>query len=139
MASAEVQSPVNTHPYIRWDVRMLNDKCDLLCIDLPRAEALRREAPRLAELECAAERAKALADPTRLAVAVALARGGELCVCDLAWIVERSDKLVSHHVRNLRSAGVVQSRRDGKMVMYALTEDGAALLAAVLDLEEIEA
>jgi ArsR family transcriptional regulator, lead/cadmium/zinc/bismuth-responsive transcriptional repressor len=118
---------------------MADDKCDLLCLDLPRAEALRREAPRLAHLEGAAERAKALADPTRLAVAVALARGGELCVCDLAWVVERSDKLVSHHVRTLRSVGVVHSRREGKMVMYALTEAGAALLAAVLDREEIPA
>jgi ArsR family transcriptional regulator, lead/cadmium/zinc/bismuth-responsive transcriptional repressor len=116
-----------------------DDKCDLLCLDLPRAEALRQEAPRLVDLEAAAERAKALADPTRLAVALALARGGELCVCDLAWVVERSDKLVSHHVRALRSSGLVQSRREGKMVMYALTEEGAALLAAVLDREEVAA
>ena len=118
---------------------MADDKCDLLCLDLPRAEALRRQAPRLVELESAAERAKALADPTRLAVALALARGGELCVCDLAWVVERSDKLVSHHVRALHSAGLVRSRREGKMVMYALTEEGAALLAAVLDREAVAA
>jgi DNA-binding transcriptional ArsR family regulator len=108
-------------------------------LDLPRAETLRQEAPRLVELEGAAERAKALADPTRLGVALALARGGELCVCDLAWVVERSDKLVSHHVRALRSAGLVRSRRDGKMVMYALTEEGEALLGAVLDRQGVRA
>ena len=118
---------------------MSDDRCDLLCLDLPRAEALRREAPRLVDLERSAGRAKALADPTRLAVALCLARGGELCVCDLAWVVERSDKLVSHHVRALRSAGLVHSRREGKMVMYALTEEGAALLAAVLDREAVAA
>ena len=73
-----------------------------------------------------------LSDPTRLAVVVALERGGELCVCDLAWVVERSDKLVSHHVRVLRKAGLVSSRRDGKMVMYALTEDGRNLVRSVL-------
>jgi ArsR family transcriptional regulator, lead/cadmium/zinc/bismuth-responsive transcriptional repressor len=93
--------------------------------------------PALAELEGAAERAQALGDPTRLGVALALARGGELCVCDLAWVVERSDKLVSHHVRALRVAGLVRSRRDGKMVMYTLTDAGAALLAAVLGQEEV--
>ncbi len=114
---------------------MADDRCDLLCLDLPRAEALRRSAPAVAELEAAAQRAKALADPTRLAIALALQRGGELCVCDLAWVAERSDKLVSHHVRVLRSAGLVRSRRDGKMVMYALTETGAALAAAVLGSE----
>src|SRR3954469_118388 len=108
------------------------DTCDLLCLDLPRAEALRQARPEASRLSAASEAAKALADPTRLTVAAALRDGGELCVCDLAWVSERSDKLVSHHVRQLRSAGLVQSRREGKMVLYALTEHGAALLAAVL-------
>ena len=112
---------------------MAGDRCDLLCLDLPRAEALRRQAPDLATIQAAADRAKALADPTRLAAAVALRDGGELCVCDLGWVTEKPDKLVSHHVRALRSAGLVGSRRDGKMVMYSLTEEGRALLAAVLD------
>lgn len=53
-------------------------------------------------------------------------------MCDLAWIAERSEKLVSHHVRVLKAAGLVRSRRDGKMVMYALTAAGHALLDAVL-------
>jgi DNA-binding transcriptional ArsR family regulator len=112
-----------------------DDRCDLLCLDLPRAEAVRRAAPDLRALEVAAGRAAGLADPTRLAVAVALRGGGELCVCDIAWIVARDDKLVSHHLRRLRSAGVVRSRRERKMVMYELTETGRALLDAVLPAE----
>jgi DNA-binding transcriptional ArsR family regulator len=108
------------------------DRCDLLCLDLPKAEALRHARPDATALSTAAGVAKALADPTRLTVAVALRDGGELCVCDLAWVTERSDKLVSHHVRQLRAAGLVRSRRDGKMVLYALTDLGTALLAAVL-------
>jgi ArsR family transcriptional regulator, lead/cadmium/zinc/bismuth-responsive transcriptional repressor len=81
-----------------------------------------------------------LGDPTRLLVAVALRQGGELCVCDLAWVCERSDKLVSHHARALRSAGLVGSRRDGKMVMYSLTDAGGALLSAVMPtLDEVAA
>ena len=79
-----------------------------------------------------ADGAKALADPTRLTLAAALAETDELCVCDLAWVAERSENLVSHHLRTLRAAGLVTSRRDGKMVMYAVTETGRALLAAVL-------
>ena len=114
---------------------MADDRCDLLCLDLPRAEALRRDTPDPADLEGAAERARALGDPTRLRLAIALRDGGELCVCDLAWVAERSDKLVSHHVRALRSAGLVRSRRDGKMVMYALTERGEALLRSILGAE----
>jgi DNA-binding transcriptional ArsR family regulator len=108
------------------------DTCELLCLDLPRAEALRRSRPVPDALSAAADAAKALSDPTRLTVAVALRDGGELCVCDLAWVCERSDQLVSHHVRRLRSVGLVCSRRDGKMVMYSLSESGAALLAAVM-------
>jgi DNA-binding transcriptional ArsR family regulator len=92
--------------------------------------------PRDAALIGAAGAAKALADSTRLTVAAALRDGGELCVCDLAWVTERSDKLVSHHVRRLRAAGLVRSRREGKMVMYELTEVGAALLRAVLPVAE---
>jgi DNA-binding transcriptional ArsR family regulator len=75
--------------------------------------------------------AQALGDPTRLMLGAALREEHELCVCDLAWVVERSHKLVSHHLRQLRAAGLVESRRDGKMVMYALTNRGRALLAAV--------
>jgi DNA-binding transcriptional ArsR family regulator len=108
------------------------DTCDLLCLDVPRAEALRQRRLDATELTSAAEAAKALGDPTRLAVAAALRDGGELCVCDLAWVCERSDKLVSHHVRQLRAASLVRSRRDGKLVMYELTEVGTMLLAAVL-------
>lgn len=111
---------------------MSDDRCDLLCLDLPTAERLRgrRLEPDLAE--SAAGRAQALSDPTRLTLAAALMEADELCVCDLAWIVERAHNLVSHHVRTLRTHGIVRSRREGKMVMYALTDDGRALLVNVL-------
>jgi DNA-binding transcriptional ArsR family regulator len=75
---------------------------------------------------------RALADPTRLTLAAALVEANELCVCDLAWIAERSQTLVSHHVRVLRTQGIVHSRRSGKMVMYSLTDEGRTLLASVL-------
>lgn len=108
------------------------DTCELLCLDLPVAEALRRNrlAPEIAR--DAAGRAQAVADPTRLTLAAALADADELCVCDLSWITERPQNLVSHHLRSLRAAGLVQSRRQGKMVMYALTDDGRAVVESTL-------
>jgi ArsR family transcriptional regulator, lead/cadmium/zinc/bismuth-responsive transcriptional repressor len=109
-----------------------DDRCDLLCLDLPRAEKLRKGRLDRQVAEDLADGAKALGDPTRLTLAVALRDGGELCVCDLSWIAERAENLVSHHVRALRAAGLVDSRRDGKMVMYALTERGRELVEAVL-------
>jgi len=111
---------------------MVDDRCELLCLDLAKAEALR--ARRLDEGLAGrlAGQAKALADPTRLTLIAALSEGGELCVCDLAWVLERAENLVSHHVRLLRAAGLVTSRRDGKMVMYSLTDRGCELLRVAL-------
>ena len=115
------------------------DICELLCLDLPKAEATRRRLPSPQALEGWAAGAKALGDPTRLGVAVALAESGSACVCDLAWIVARDEKLVSHHVRALRAAGLAVSSRQGKMVMYELTDRGRALLAAVAAAEPVSA
>jgi ArsR family transcriptional regulator, lead/cadmium/zinc/bismuth-responsive transcriptional repressor len=111
---------------------MSADRCDLLCLDLTRAEQLRLNRLSPTRAEAAAGWAGALSDPTRLMLAAALVDTDELCVCDLAWIAERPQNLVSHHLRVLRSQGLLRSRREGKMVMYALTSAGRDLLAAVL-------
>ncbi|MGA2929896.1 MAG: metalloregulator ArsR/SmtB family transcription factor, partial [Solirubrobacteraceae bacterium] len=82
-------------------------------------------------------RGKALGHPTRVTVAVALRQGGELCVCDLAWITGRHENLVSHHLRTLHAAGLASSRREHKIVFYALTEPGRRLLDAHLAPAEV--
>lgn len=107
---------------------MTDDRCDLLCLDLTKAEALRKSRPSQPEARRLAESYRALGDPTRLTIALALREGGELCVCDLAWITERAENLVSHHLRSLRSAGLADYRRDGKMSLYSLSNRGEALL-----------
>ncbi|MGO9821446.1 MAG: ArsR/SmtB family transcription factor [Solirubrobacteraceae bacterium] len=106
---------------------MSDDRCNLLCLDLPRAEDIRRHLHEAAIAGTAA-RGKALGDPTRVTIAVALREGGELCVCDLAWITGRPENLVSHHLRTLRAARLASSRREHKIVFYALTELGTRLL-----------
>ena len=110
---------------------MTDDVCELLCLDVEKGERLRRALPAAAELASVAEQAKGLADPTRLGLAIALAGGDELCVCDLGWVTGRPEKLVSHHLRLMRSAGLVRSRKDGRMVLYALTDRGRALVGAL--------
>jgi ArsR family transcriptional regulator, lead/cadmium/zinc/bismuth-responsive transcriptional repressor len=116
---------------------MADERCDLICIDAPRAEAIRERLLGDTVAQDAAERARALSDPTRLTLAAALREGEELCVCDLSWIAGRAQNLVSHHLRLLRSHRLVRSRRDGKLVMYSLTDEGRSLLSAVLG-EEAE-
>lgn len=103
-------------------------ECELLCLDLPRAESARAALPSLEDLEAVAAKARALSDPTRLAIAVALRDCGPACGCDIAWIVGRPDKLVSHHLRTLKSAGAATSKREGKLVLYELTAECRALL-----------
>jgi DNA-binding transcriptional ArsR family regulator len=112
--------------------------CDLVCLDLPRAQALRGRLLPASLAERTAAAAQALADPTRVIVATALAEGGELCVCDLAWLLGRAPNLVSHHLRTLRAQGLVSSRRDGKLVLYTLTARGRGLLEAVRAAERQE-
>jgi ArsR family transcriptional regulator, lead/cadmium/zinc/bismuth-responsive transcriptional repressor len=111
---------------------MNDERCDLLCIDAPRAEEIRGRMPVVEAAGDAAQRVRMFSDPTRLLLVAALGEGGELCVCDLAWISARAQNLVSHHMRLLRSHHLVTSRRDGKLVMYSLTEEGQTLLSAVL-------
>lgn len=111
---------------------MDQDSCNLLCLDLPKAERVRGALPSVIDLETTAQAAKALADPTRLRIVLALRDADELCVCDLAWIVERQDKLVSHHLRQLRHAEMARSRRAGKMVLYSLTDLGIRLVGNLM-------
>jgi ArsR family transcriptional regulator, lead/cadmium/zinc/bismuth-responsive transcriptional repressor len=65
---------------------------------------------------------KALADETRVKILYLLSKQ-ELCVCDLAFLLETTLPAVSHHLRLLKALRLVASRRDGKMVFYRLDDD----------------
>jgi ArsR family transcriptional regulator, lead/cadmium/zinc/bismuth-responsive transcriptional repressor len=103
----------------------------LLHLEPADGERMRAAKPAPDRAEELAGAYRALGDPTRLALAFSLAGGRELCVCDLSWIAERPQNLVSHHMRVLKGGGIVRSRREGKMTMYSLTGKGRALLAAL--------
>lgn len=75
-----------------------------------------------------------VAEPTRARI-VALLGHGEHCVCDVGEMLGLSTALVSHHLRTLRSTGLLRERRSGRWVYYSLNvERVAALRAAVADL-----
>jgi ArsR family transcriptional regulator, arsenate/arsenite/antimonite-responsive transcriptional repressor len=65
---------------------------------------------------------KALADPTRVSIVNRLA-AGECCVCDLTAVFELSQPTVSHHLRILRDAGLVEAERRGTWAHYRLVPD----------------
>jgi len=64
---------------------------------------------------------KVLADPTRLRLAVLLAVKGETCVCQLAQALDAPDFKISRHLGIMRSAGLVEARREGTWMHYKLS------------------
>ena len=75
---------------------------------------------------------KALADPTRVAIVNRLAAEGECCVCNLVDDSDLSQPTVSHHLKILRDAGLVESERRGTWAYYRLNGDAIGRLAAAL-------
>src|SRR6478609_2413509 len=82
---------------------------------------------------------KALADPTRVAIVNRLAAVEEVCVCDLTAAFELSQPTVSHHLRLLREAGLVESERRGTWGYYRLVPEAIERLRSVLELGGVPA
>ena len=84
------------------------------------------------ESESLAARFKALADPTRVAIVNRLASCDECCVCDLNGAFDLSQPTISHHLRVLRDAGLVESTRRGTWAYYRLRPDTVRALRQTL-------
>jgi ArsR family transcriptional regulator len=78
---------------------------------------------------------KALGDPVRLRLLsmIATAHAGEVCVCDLTGEFHLTGPTISHHLKVLREAGLVDSDRRGTWVYYRLIPAALTVMAAVLD------
>ena len=96
--------------------------CLTTCVDQQRVARVLQVLPQQKLLHGAAEVFKMLADPNRLRLLHALAQE-EMCVCDLAELVDTSASAVSHQLRLLRTARLVKYRREGKMVYYRLDDE----------------
>lgn len=109
--------------------------CAAPCAELPRVAEART---RLWDADALQERAalfRVLGDPLRLQV-LELLSAQALCVCDLTELLQASQSAVSNHLRILRAAKLVRTRREGKLIFYTLdSPELAALLAIVRPLE----
>ena len=74
---------------------------------------------------------KALADPTRVAILNRLAIGEECCVCDLTEVFDLSQPTISHHLRVLRDAGLIDSEPRGTWSYYRLRPEAIERLRDV--------
>lgn len=79
-----------------------------------------------------AARFKALADPARVAIVNRLAAAEEVCVCDLNAALDLAQPTVSHHLRVLREAGLVESSRRGTWAFYRLVPEAVDALRGAL-------
>jgi ArsR family transcriptional regulator len=79
-----------------------------------------------------AARFKALADPTRVAIVNQLSAADEVCVCNLTEAFQLSQPTVSHHLKILREAGLVESSRRGTWAYYRLVPEAIDALRGAL-------
>lgn len=100
---------------------LASEQCDCRCIHQDRVEAARKHALPDRENDQAAALFKAMGDPNRLRILVALDHG-EMCVCDLAQFVGVSESAVSHQLRQLRQLQLVTNRREGPVLYYRLSD-----------------
>ena len=83
-----------------------------------------------------AELFKALADPARVRIVNALATSaGPVCACEFEPALGLSQPTVSHHLKKLTDAGLLQREQRGKWAFFSLTPDAVGRLAAVADLK----
>lgn len=94
----------------------------------------------LNEVECVplAQMFKALGDPVRLRLLSLIAShsGGEACVCDISGTFDLSQPTISHHLKTLRSAGMLDSDRRGSWVYYRVIPSALQQLSAILEIDD---
>jgi ArsR family transcriptional regulator len=89
------------------------------------------------EAEATAALFRALADPARVRIVNALATSDDpVCVCELIEPLGLSQGTVSHHLKKLTGAGLLDREQRGRWAYYSLSPEAASTLAALVDLKE---
>jgi len=96
--------------------------CQEKCINKDRVDHVSENLPEYEAIQDVASIFKALSEPGRLRIVIALLYS-ELCVCDLAAVCGMSESAVSHQLRILRNLRMVRNRREGKIVYYRPDDD----------------
>ena len=105
-----------------------NDVCKIDSVDYEKVEKVKATFPEQNVIVSLADFFKAIGDPTRLKIVLALMKE-ELCVCDLAALINVTVSGISHQLRILRGLKIVRNRKEGKMVYYSLADNHIENLA----------
>lgn len=101
--------------------RMDSDRCDCTVIHEEIVNSVGKKMPPEEKLYDLAELFKVFGDTTRIKILWALAES-EMCVCDIAALLNMNQSAISHQLRVLKTVRLVKNRRDGKVVYYSLDD-----------------
>jgi len=103
------------------------DRCDCEVIHDDVVNEVRRKMPKEETLYDLAETFKVFGDSTRIRILWALDES-EMCVCDIASLLNMTQSAISHQLRVLKQAKLVKNRREGKVVYYSLDDEHVRLI-----------
>ena len=98
------------------------ETCEVLCVHQAAVDEVRAHTPRPPQFADMAGLFKLFGDATRIKILWSLSQH-ELCVCDLADLIGMNQSAVSHQLRVLKQARLVKFQRDGKNVIYSLSDN----------------
>ena len=98
------------------------EHCDFMHVHPETIEFVNSQIPDETKLYELADFFKVFADSTRIRILYVL-KCSEMCVCDIAQILNMSQSAISHQLRVLKQMKLVKNRRDGKTIFYSLADD----------------
>lgn len=101
---------------------MKENRCDCQALNPDLVENTRDKMPAIDEIMDLADFFKVMGDSTRLQILIALIQN-EFCVSDLSYMLNMTQSAISHQLKALKNAKLVRSRRDGRVIYYALDDD----------------
>ena len=96
-------------------------RCDFIFVHEAIVKQVMEVMPADEELQNLAEFFRIFGDSTRIRILYALSQS-ELCVCDIASLLDMGQSAISHQLRILKQMRLVKFRRDGKSVLYSLSD-----------------
>ena len=118
---------MNKYSYVHIkDVRSIDkindEKCEVTLIHEDNVKKAINELPNDELIADLSDMFKIFGDQTRVKILMAL-ESGELCVCDIAAVMDMSQSAISHQLRVLKQSNIVKTRRQGKVVYYSISDD----------------
>ncbi|MDU7165260.1 metalloregulator ArsR/SmtB family transcription factor [Finegoldia magna] len=118
---------MNKYSYVHIkDVRSIDkindEKCEVTLIHEDNVKKAINELPDDELIADLSDMFKIFGDQTRVKILMAL-ESGELCVCDIAAVMDMSQSAISHQLRVLKQSNIVKTRRQGKVVYYSISDD----------------